>query len=1485
MKSWLTFSTFKNISLFDRAVRHLSIGVAAAALTLGIGHAVSAAPAQYPLFLSNPVIPIMMLNMSNDHQLFFKVYDDYADITSPTGGAPDGIPDTTYVHRYKYYGYFDSDKCYVYVNSRFEPNSATDATDGYCNTGAVSDQWNGNFLNWATMTRMDAVRKMLYGGYRSTDSSTTTVLERAFLPNDAHAFAKFYDGNDINKLTPFNPPAQQSNTPATGLTICNTTLGGSDLSQNVTNPPLLRVAKGNYSLWASNERWQCRWSSEKSAQNADSDTAISAAGIYAYHSNPDDTKKLTASGVTGDFNVRVKVCVSGMEEANCTQYPSTGSAKKPTGLLQKYGEQDKINFGLMTGSYNKNKSGGALRKAVGSMKTEVNYATNGTFKDVDGIVRTLNKLRIYGYRFGDGTYFGVTNSDDCSWGISSFDNGKCTNWGNPQAEIYLESLRYLTGRSANTSFNTDDSGKISGLATASWGSAPVNSNNYCAPLNVVQFNASTTSYDGDELGGFSDFSSTAGALNTWTNYIGDSSHENLSGNYFVGSNGVDKNQLCTPKSISNLSDVSGTCPDAPRLDGSYKLAGLAYYARRNDLMPSLYNGKDDRYKQTVRTFGVALSPAVPKVEISVPNSDKKITILPACRNTSTTPSNGNCAIVDFKFVKQTNNIVAATGQFDAVFNGKTVNTGKLYVNWEDSEQGGDYDQDLWGTIDYVVSDTNISVTTDAIAQSTPNAMGFGFVISGTSSDGFHVYSGINGFSNTKTYTTDQYCSNCAVADAAKTDVFTIGNSTANLLQTPLYYAAKWGGYDAAFETAAKMEAGSSYNTAFLDSKIKTRDTSDSYYFATDPRKLEESLDKAFSAVAAGVGSASAVATNSTRLSEGSYVYQAEFNSEGWNGTLNAYKFGSDGTLPDAPTVTTKATMPTSGTGRKVYTSTLSGSNLVLTDFSWDNLSSAQKAALQLTGETSDALAQQRADWLLGNSTNEGATGLRSRGTGADRNILGDIVNSSPVYSGAWDFHYQYLPGDAGATYRVFLETVKKPKIAVGGTGGRLYVSANDGMLHAFDAETLEEKFAYIPGVAFSKLAKLTKPDYGTTGNPHQFVVDGPIAIGDVYINNGWKTIIVGTLGAGGRGIYALDVTTEEPKVLFEISNSDFPQLGYVLGKPIIAPMKNGRFAVVFGNGDSSGTFSSLFVVDIQDPFNTSYTKVLSTGAGTGLSTPELMINSYGQVTAGYAGDIDGNLWRFDLSSSSASGWTKDYLIFTAKDSLGNNQPITSAPTLGLNAKLSNSIMVYVGTGKYYDAGDNSAGTITNSFYAVADTGATLTRSNLHKKTLSTNYASSPPKREVSGGNPDWSTDKGWYLDFNDTTGERVTTKALLIQDKLIFPTLIPSTASCDNGGKSWLVEVVAVGDKFVDSTVLDDNVYNDYLVLGDLGFGIVPGSKTASSSGSQSSGSSSSASDECTDGTSGTGAIVGSGTDASLMNEAAKYSKCGEGRQSWRQLK
>lgn len=196
------FKSFQNLRTFlcSESTKKMAIACATFFMTMGIANSVNAIPSQYPLFLANPVVPIMMLNMSKDHQLFFKLYDDYTDLD---GIASNGT-ETTYTHSYDYYGYFDSKKCYVYSkdNARFEPSRKADTTTGnlnYCNFGGTTNEWSGNFLNWASMTRIDAVRKILYGGFRSTDDANLTVLERAHLPTDAHSFAKFYDNSDIGK--------------------------------------------------------------------------------------------------------------------------------------------------------------------------------------------------------------------------------------------------------------------------------------------------------------------------------------------------------------------------------------------------------------------------------------------------------------------------------------------------------------------------------------------------------------------------------------------------------------------------------------------------------------------------------------------------------------------------------------------------------------------------------------------------------------------------------------------------------------------------------------------------------------------------------------------------------------------------------------------------------------------------------------------------------------------------------------------------------------------------------------------------------------------------------------------------------------------------------------------------------------------------------------------------------------------------------------
>ena len=216
-----------------------------------------------------------------------------------------------------------------------------------------------------------------------SESATETVLERAFLPTDAHSFAKYYTGSDVNKLTEFSASV-------TEITLCNTTYSTSGSSQNSTDAPLIRVAEGDYRYWAANERWQCTWSTERR------DTG---SGTNTTGSNTSDPVKATVGLGQDDYVARVQVCVDGkVGTEKCKFY---GSNQKPTGLLHTYGESGTLEFGLLTGSYAKNKSGGALRQNISDFSTEIN--TDGTFdSSVNGIVSTIDRLRIARYEYGSG---------------------------------------------------------------------------------------------------------------------------------------------------------------------------------------------------------------------------------------------------------------------------------------------------------------------------------------------------------------------------------------------------------------------------------------------------------------------------------------------------------------------------------------------------------------------------------------------------------------------------------------------------------------------------------------------------------------------------------------------------------------------------------------------------------------------------------------------------------------------------------------------------------------------------------------------------------------------------------------------------------------------------------------------------------------------------------------------------------------------------
>ena len=1183
----------------------------------------------------------------------------------------------------RYSGYFDTTKCYAYAGGLFSPSSAVDGSN------LCSGAWHGNFLNWATMTRMDILRKVLYGGYRSTDSATATVLERAPLPMDAHSFAKYYanasaptpDRPNIDRITPFTVPSE--------ITLCNTTPAPdgqkSQTLNTTTYPPLLRATSGNYSLWNAHERRQCRWDDERWPQSGSSNSNDPAqSGLQAQPNYPKrngSNNTALPSGSNGDFIVRVEVCKTGMVGTErCRTYPSGNL--KPIGLLQEYGENDLAEFGLVTGSYSNNIQGGVLRKNAQSFRNEMNATTDGTFiGGVKGIVWTLDHLKVYGYDYGDGTYLSDGN---CTFQLTSLTNGGCTSWGNPIGEMFIEVLRYLRGLAPSPTYGggADAKGAEMNLTVSTWvdpftrGNAidSVYGAPQCRPINDVNFNASVTSYDADTTGPFTNLGAT-GSLASYTDAIGVG--EGITGSSrFVGEtlNNTSLDKLCTAKQIGNLSDVRGICSLGPAYKGSFSLAGAAYWANTNPIrqLPAGLTGLDAQRAYRVRTYSVALAPGVPRITVKTPDGLRAV-IQPAYRLDKGGGNVGSGTLVDFRVVSQ------------------TATSGNYLLVWEDSEQGGDYDSDVIGTLSWSLTGTNtMQVTTRVNAQSTVNPQGFGYTISGTTKDGVHFHSGILGFNFTDP-TGSPGCSNCQAGGTATSATYTLNGASGNTIEDPMWYAAKWGG----FRNPQGVAIGAPTTTSEWDSINNATGAAgadgipDNYSEVFNPDQLEASLRRVFNSTLTSSNAAPAV--SSAQLLADQFRYVASFDTTKQIGDVEAFPLDTNGNFGATAVWRFGALLTaTPLAGRQVI------SNDGATGFPFTSSEIAPGARASylglLTGGTrtlTTAQAQDTVNFIRGDRSKEG-TVFKARD---QNNILGPIVNASPWLEDRPSARFldSSNPGYAAfATARA-----SRPKI--------LWAAADDGMLHAMNARTGAPIMSYVPEALAPRLGELT-----ATSPDIQPFVDGSPFSGDVDLNAGvsgrtgtsdWRTFVFGTLGRGGSGIFALDGT--DPNVLaaaeanaasifrWQFTANDDVDMGHILSDVAIEPgtgqaspivqLQDGRYAVVFGNGyQSKDGKAALFVLPVQGPDNNGnwagryYKIVVDVGPNNGLSTPTLLdSNNDGKADTVYAGDLKGNLWKFDLSSLRPAEWKSAYLetngttpkplyVATAGDN-SIRLPITAAP--------------------------------------------------------------------------------------------------------------------------------------------------------------------------------------------------------------------------------
>lgn len=578
-----------------------------------------------------------------------------------------------------------------------------------------------------------------------------------------------------------------------------------------------------------------------------------------------------------------------------------------------------------------------------------------------------------------------------------------------------------------------------------------------------------------------------------------------------------------------------------------------------------------------------------------------------------------------------------------------------------------------------------------------------------------------------------------------------------------------------------------------------------YFSARDPSALQEGLQKALGNMDSTTGSGAAAATSNLEPTTGdNAIYIATYRTLQWDGEMSAFTIDlSTGAISSTPTWQAAAQLQSkiaaSGDSdtRTIYTSS---DGMTLKPFTWADLTTAEQAYFNVAFNNPPTGLNQYSDWSADQKAAGTGTALLNYLRGQDRNedqdrdvsygtyqrlfrdrakILGDIIHAQPIFVGAPPHNFS----DSG--YAAF-KTAKASRLP------NLYAAANDGMLHAFDAPTGIERWAYVPNMVFPDMWRLADRDYG---NNHRFYLDGPLVVSDAYVGGSWKTILIGAMGKGARGYYAVDITDPStPDPLWNFTVNENSNVGYSYGIPFITKLGNGTWVAVVTSGynnvspgDGGG---HVFVLNLATG---SVIKTISTGEGTsglpsGLAKLNLQMVDFdtdNTAIGAYGGDLYGNMWRFDLDAGTASKVA----------SFGANKPIMAAPEIG---DVNGTKVVFFGTGRYLGESDLSD-TNVQSIYAIKDDGTSTVTSTaqLVKQTLS----GSGSTRTISNNSVDWVSKSGWYVDLIDT-GERVTIDFQLQFGTLLVASTVPTATACQPGGYSWLYQL----DYSTGSYISSDNV-------------------------------------------------------------------------------
>ncbi|ADC70725.1 Neisseria PilC domain protein [Thioalkalivibrio sp. K90mix] len=599
----------------------------------------------------------------------------------------------------------------------------------------------------------------------------------------------------------------------------------------------------------------------------------------------------------------------------------------------------------------------------------------------------------------------------------------------------------------------------------------------------------------------------------------------------------------------------------------------------------------------------------------------------------------------------------------------------------------------------------------------------------------------------------------------------------------------------------------------------------SAYDATSEDGLLDAMSRVFeSVIAEATGSSAAVAANSTSLQAGSAIFQAGFDSSDWSGELRAFRLlapaaDNESLIDTSPAWDAESNLA-APTNRNLITwapaadpeeglPAWSQGNTV--PFEFDALTQTQRDAL---GGEEDG--PRRLDWVRGDQAHEGFGEDQFR---PRQRLLGDIVHSRPLFVHAQDFGYGQFEG-VGEAYTDALTawSSERPLVMVG---------ANDGKFHAFDgrlpcqtdvpepiggcsSEGGSEVFALIPNAVYDDLSELSHPNYD-----RRYVLDGSPRLGHVHDGSEWRRIVVASQGAGGTGVFALDVDRQE--VLWEIDaehDAFSTSLGRVLGDPVLGRAASGDWVTIIPNGygSSQGQASLLILDTLSGEMLLEWTpNHPDNGDDNGMFTP-VPVDSNGdrRIDRVYAGDLGGNLWRLDLGGNGPAQWgapgflttgTQTAPLFQARDAGGVPQPITARPAVARDD--SGHVNLFFGTGQYFEVGDNDPDNIgVQSLYGIRDTDeASVTRPELLTQEILHEVHAFGFDLRVTSDHTMEDNHAGWVMDLVSPLfgfqGERVVEDALIRHgDRVVFATLIPEPSDdpCDvGGGTGWIMEFDAFG--------------------------------------------------------------------------------------------